>query len=100
MRLRAQEVDRPGYVPEHLVVRDPAPFADLRHPRLIRAVTDPEIEARRHRGIAVVGEFARYLAGPFIPARHMMDHDDAGMRPGIGRMRVIRIAAGAAGATI
>ena len=100
MRLRAQEVDRPGYVAEHLVVRDAAAFADFRHHRLIRAVTDPEIEARRHRGIAVMGEFARHLAGPFIPARHMMDHDDAGMRPGIGRMRIIRIAAVTAGAAI
>ena len=43
-----------------------------------------------------MGEFAGDLAGPFVPARHVMDHDDPGMRPLIGRVRVISIAAVAA----
>jgi hypothetical protein len=40
-----------------------------------------------------MGEFAGDLAGPFIPAGHVVDHDDAGMRPGIARVRVIGVAA-------
>jgi hypothetical protein len=43
-----------------------------------------------------MGEFAGDLAGPFIPAGHVVDHDDAGMWSGIGRVGVIRIAAIAA----
>src|SRR5215472_14931832 len=100
MRLRTQEVDGAGYIAEHLLVRYAAAFADLGHHRFIGAVADPELEARRHRGIAVMDKFARHLAGPFVPARHMMDHDDAGMRPGAGRMRVIGIAAVPAGAAV
>src|SRR6516164_10520126 len=96
MRLRAQEIDRAGHVAEHLLVRNAAALADFGDHGLVRAVTNPEIEARRDRGIPVMGKFAGDLAGPFIPTRHMMDHDDAGMRPGIGRVRVIRVAAVAA----
>src|SRR6516164_651906 len=100
MRLRAQEVDRTCHIAEHLIVRDAAAFTHLGNHLLLRAIADTEIEARRDCGIAVVREFACDLAGPFIPAWHVMDHDDAGVRPGIGRVRVIRIAAVAAVAAI
>src|SRR5215472_12616420 len=100
MRLRTQEVDGAGHIAEHLLVRYAAAFADLGHHRFIGAVADAEIKVWRRRRIAVVGEFASHLAGPFVPARHMMDHDDTGMRPGAGRMRVIGIAAVPAGAAV
>ena len=96
MRLRAQEVDRTRDIAEHLLVGNAAALANLGDDCLVGAVADPEIEARRHGGIAVMGEFAGDLASPFIPARHVVNHDDAGMRPGIGRVSVIRIAAVAA----
>src|SRR6202043_1989109 len=69
MRLRAQEVDGSGHIAEHLLVRNAAALAHLGDDRLVGAVADPEIEARRHSGIAVMGEFARDLPGPFVPAR-------------------------------
>ena len=90
----------PVDIAEHLIIGDTAAFADLGDDRLVGAVAHPEIEARRDCCIAVMGEFAGNLAGPFIPAGHVMDHDDAGMRAGIGRVRVIRIAAVAAMAAI
>ena len=96
MRLRAQEVDRTRDIAEHLLVGNAAALANLGDDCLVGAVADPEIEARRHGGIAVMGEFAGDLASPFIPARHVVNHDDAGMRPGIGRVRVIGVAAVAA----
>src|SRR5271170_5318844 len=79
MRLRAQEVDRTGHVTQHLLVRDAAALAHFVDDRLLRSIADPEIKARRHRGIAVMCEFAGDLTGPLVPARHVMDHDDAGM---------------------
>src|SRR5271165_16037 len=100
MRLRAQKVDRTGDIAEHLLVRNAAALAHLADHRLVRAVADPEIEARRHRGITMMSEFAGDLAGPFIPARHVVDHDDTGMRSGIGRVRVIRVASVAVMAAI
>src|SRR5579883_2405038 len=100
MRLRAQEVDRAGYIAKHLLVRDAAAFAHLGDHLLLRAVADAEVKARRERGIAVMGEFAGDLAGPFVPARHMVDDDDTGMRSGVARMRVIGFAAIAAVAAI
>src|SRR5579875_3837677 len=96
MRLRAQEVDRAGYIAKHLLVRDAAAFAHLGDHLLLRAVADAEVKARRERGIAVMGEFAGDLAGPFVPARHMVDDDDTGMRSGVARVRVIGFAAVAA----
>src|SRR5215471_7326280 len=96
VRLRAQEVDGTCHIAEHLLVRDAAAFADLGDDLLIAAVADAEIEARRHRGVAVMSEFAGDLAGPFVPTRHVVDHDDAGMRAGVGWVRVIRVAAVAA----
>jgi hypothetical protein len=75
----------------------------LAHPgdhRLVGAVTNAKIEARRDSCITVMGEFARDLARPFIPARHVVDHHNAGMRPGIRRVRIIGITAIAAMAAI
>ena len=96
MRLRTQEIDGTGHIAEHLLVRNTPAFAHFGDDRLVGAVANPEIEAGGHRGIAVMGEFAGDLARPFIPARHVVDHDDAGMRSGIGGVRIIRVAAVAA----
>src|SRR5215470_12973774 len=74
MRLRTQKVDRAGHIAEHLLVGDAAAVADLLDHRLVGAIADPEIEAGCYRGITVMSEFARDFAGPFIPARHMVDH--------------------------
>jgi hypothetical protein len=96
MRLRAQEVDGASHIAEHLLVRNAAALAHLGDHRLVGAVADPEIEARRYGRIAVMSELAGDFAGPLVPARHVMDHDDAGMRPSIGRVCIIGIAAVAA----
>src|SRR5262249_3635623 len=56
------------------------------------AVTDPEIEARRDRGITVMGKFPRDFTGPFVPARHVVDDDNAGERAVALRARVIGLA--------
>src|SRR6476619_4234727 len=100
MRLRAQEVDGSGHIPEHLLVWDAAALADFGDHRLVGAVADPEIEAGRDRGIAVMGKFAGDFAGPLIPARHVVDNDDSGMRTGIGRVCVVCVTAVAAMAAI
>src|SRR5665213_205683 len=75
--LLAQEGDRAGDVADDLVVGVAAVAAHLGDHRLVGAVADPAIEARRDRGIAVMGEFARDFAGPLVPAGHVMDDDDA-----------------------
>ena len=100
MRLRAQKVDRTGDIAEHLLVGYAAAVADLLDHRLVGAVADSEIEAGGYRGVAVMSKFAGDLAGPLIPTRHVVDHDDAGMRPGVGGVRVICVAAVAAMAAI
>ena len=81
MRLLAQKSDRTGDVADDLVVGVAAVAAHLGDNRFVGAVADPEIEARRDRGIAVMGQFAGDLAGPLVPARHVMDDDDPGKRP-------------------
>src|SRR6266508_2878869 len=50
-----------------------------------------EVEIGRQGSIAVMGELARGLAVPFIPAGHVVDHDHAGKRPRAKRTREIGI---------
>src|SRR5687767_5997580 len=50
-----------------------------------------EVEIGRHGNIPVMGEFARGLAVPLVPAGHVVDHHDAGKRSGANWTRTIGI---------
>src|SRR5437588_12159280 len=68
VRLRAQEVDGSGHIPEHLLVEYSDALTHLGDHRLVGAVTDPEIEARRHGGIDCTVESAGDPPRPPTPA--------------------------------
>src|SRR5712671_956013 len=81
-----------GDVANHLVVGHAArrPHARPDIVRVARAVA--EVEMRRDGGKAVMGEFADHLRDPLVPARHMVDDDDAGEFARAGRARQIGLA--------
>ncbi len=84
--------DGAGHVAHHLGIRHatcgPHPRPDV----VGIARTLPEIEVRRNRRIAMMGELARHLDDPLVPAGQMHDHHDAGHLAGACRPRVIGLA--------
>ena len=75
--LAAQIGHRPGDVADHLVVRIAALSAHACRLVVGASGTDAEIEVGGDGADPVMGELARHLDAPFVPAGHVMDDDDA-----------------------
>ena len=79
--LRAQEFHTAGDIAHHLLVGHAAGRAHPRADVIGTAGAVAEIEMRRDRRQAMMGELAGRFFDPFVPTGHVMDQDDAGPRP-------------------
>ena len=87
--LGAQEAHPARDVPDDLVIGH-APFAAGAGGEVVRAARpQPRVEVGADRGVAVLGELAHHLAGPLVPAGHVVDHHHAREGAGPERPRVI-----------
>ena len=78
VRLRAQIGHGAGNIAHDLGVGDAARGAHARADIVGAAGAFAEIKMRRDRRIAVMRELAHHFHDPFVPARQVMDHDNAG----------------------
>ena len=79
-------------VADHLLVGDTAGGARACADVIGAAGAFAEIEVRRDGRKAVMGELAGRLLDPLVPARHVMDQDHPGPRPGTERAGVVGFA--------
>src|SRR5215468_7886922 len=80
IRQRAEIVDRALHVAHGAIIGHPAGRADARAVLLRGCLALPEMEVGRDRHEAMMSEAASDLLGRPVPARHVMDDDDAGER--------------------